>query len=306
MKQNNSPLPMFKDYAEIPAYHMSAQQIAPFDLQANTDKPEIVISIPHGGFYYPDKIVPNNYKYLDRMRSLEDSGTSLLKDLMPFDKSAIISATLSRALIDLNRPPTALDPLLYEEAIKQPAPTERFTRYIQAGYGVSPRLCAHKQPLYDKKIALKDTQALTSSFYEPYHKKLASLLTQGVQHHGQILLIDLHSMPSIYAGKTCPDFVFGDHFGRTLPAPYRDIITNIMKQTDFSFGWNHPYAGGYITTHYGDMQGPVHAVQIEINRALYCKPGNKVSCEALQMIAQIIMKLAGALQDQMPAHLAAE
>jgi N-formylglutamate deformylase len=32
---------------------------------------------------------------------------------------------------------------------------------------------------------------------------------------------------------------------------------------------NKPYAGGFITEHYGDPAAGLHAVQIEINRALY-------------------------------------
>ena len=32
---------------------------------------------------------------------------------------------------------------------------------------------------------------------------------------------------------------------------------------------NKPYAGGFITEHYGAPQSGVHAIQIEVNRALY-------------------------------------
>jgi len=32
---------------------------------------------------------------------------------------------------------------------------------------------------------------------------------------------------------------------------------------------NDPYAGGFITRHYGRPRDGVHAVQIEVNRALY-------------------------------------
>ena len=40
-----------------------------------------------------------------------------------------------------------------------------------------------------------------------------------------------------------------------------------------SFGYsvsrNKPYAGGFITEHYGNPTTGLHAIQIEINRALY-------------------------------------
>ena len=32
---------------------------------------------------------------------------------------------------------------------------------------------------------------------------------------------------------------------------------------------NKPYAGGFITEHYGNPAARLHAIQIEVNRALY-------------------------------------
>ena len=298
--------PIFKDYAPLPAYHLAASQIAPYRLRKSANPAEIIISIPHGGFYYCEESAPQNTSYFERMRSLEDSGTSLLREMIEVDNGAIISAELSRALIDLNRPASALDPLLYDEHLPQTSGQDRFVRYIQAGYGVAPRLCAQKKPLYEKHLTLETTQNLIDRFHKPYHKKLASLLAQGASHYGQVILLDIHSMPSHYAGKKCADFVFGDYFGRCLPATMREAVTAHMKRLGVSCGWNHPYAGGYITTHYGDVHGAVFAMQIEINRALYTKADNKVSCDALKEIAQIINQLAASLRANLSPDLAAE
>ena len=296
----------FKDYAPLPAYHLAASQIAPYSLQKSASPADIIISIPHGGFHYCEDITPQNSPFFDRMRSLEDSGTSLLKDMIEIDNCAIISAELSRALIDLNRPATALDPQLYDEDIRQADKQDRFARYIQAGYGVAPRLCAKKKPLYDKHLTLESTKNLIDRFHKPYHDKLANLLSQGARHYGQVILLDIHSMPSHYAGKSCPDFVFGDHFGRCLPVTMREAITEHMKILGVSCGWNHPYAGGYITTHYGDIHGPIYALQIEINRALYTKADHKVSGDALKEIAQILGQLVSSLRRLVSPDLAAE
>lgn len=296
----------FTDFAPLPAYHLAASKIVPFTLQKSTDAVQIVISIPHGGFHYCEEIAQQNTLYFERMRSLEDSGTSLLKDMIKIDNSAIISAELSRALIDLNRPATALDPQLYDEDISRSLPQDRFARYIQAGYGVAPRLCAQKKSLYEKRLSVKSTQKLIDRFHKPYHETLAYLLAQGARRYGQVILLDIHSMPSHYAGKSCPDFVFGDHFGRCLPAIMREAITERMRQLGVSCGWNHPYAGGYITTHYGDIHGPVYAMQIEINRALYTKANQTISCDALKEIAQIINQLATSLKAHLSPNIAAE
>ena len=301
----NSPA-IFNDYAHLPSQHMSARQIAPFDMKAPSTMPKIILSIPHGGFHYAQELVPETYHYLPAMRSLEDSGTSLLKDMISLDEASILSALLSRALIDLNRPADALDPQLYNQHMPPPDPKDRFTRYIQAGYGVAPRLSAQKTALFERKLDLASTDHLIRDFHKPYHDKLASLLHKSADYHGSVILMDIHSMPSHYGSKPCPDFVFGDHFGQSLPSSLRDIISERVKMTGHSYGWNHPYAGGYITTHYGKLHGPIHAVQIEINRALYTKADNQISCDALAMIADILSLLGEALKTQIGASLAAE
>jgi N-formylglutamate deformylase len=47
------------------------------------------------------------------------------------------------------------------------------------------------------------------------------------------------------------------------------IIEEIVGGLGFSVRRNDPYAGGYITRHYGRPRENVHALQIEINRTLY-------------------------------------
>ena len=296
----------FDDYAHLPSQHMSANQIAPFDIKASSTMPKIILSIPHGGFHYAQEIVPETYHYLPAMRSLEDSGTSLLKEMITLDEATILSAPLSRALIDLNRPANALDPQLYNQHMPPPDPKDRFTRYIQAGYGVAPRLSAQKTALYERKLDLASTDRLIKNFHKPYHDKLASLLHKSADYHGSVILMDIHSMPSHYGSKLCPDFVFGDHFGQSLPSSLKNTMSEQMNMTGHSYGWNHPYAGGHITTHYGKLHGPIYAVQIEINRALYAKADNQISCDALAMIADILCVLVEALKTQIGAKLAAE
>ena len=42
-----------------------------------------------------------------------------------------------------------------------------------------------------------------------------------------------------------------------------------LKAQGYVVALNKPYAGGYITEHYGRPHAGVHALQVEINRALY-------------------------------------
>jgi N-formylglutamate amidohydrolase len=42
-----------------------------------------------------------------------------------------------------------------------------------------------------------------------------------------------------------------------------------LKAQGYAVALNKPYAGGYITEHYGRPHKGQHALQIELNRALY-------------------------------------
>jgi len=43
----------------------------------------------------------------------------------------------------------------------------------------------------------------------------------------------------------------------------------MMSGLGYSIGRNKPYAGGFITEHYGNPASGLHTVQLELNRAVY-------------------------------------
>ena len=57
-----------------------------------------------------------------------------------------------------------------------------------------------------------------------------------------------------------------------------------LTKAGFSVKRNNPYAGGFITQHYGKPYENVHAVQIEINRSLYM---NEKALERLNEISEL-------------------
>ena len=61
---------------------------------------------------------------------------------------------------------------------------------------------------------------------------------------------------------------------------------------------NKPYAGGFIKEHYGQPQTGIHAIQIEINRAIYMdertyarQPGFAALSADLMVLAETLMRL---------------
>ena len=74
---------------------------------------------------------------------------------------------------------------------------------------------------------------------------------------------------------------------------------------------NKPYAGGYITEHYGNPSAGLHAVQIELNRSLYMEEAvyeRHAGFERVRSdIATLLPELFAAVIDRLaPSRAAAE
>lgn len=79
-------------------------------------------------------------------------------------------------------------------------------------------------------------------------------------------------MPSVGVSRDeprRPDIVIGDRYGTSCAGLLPDIVEEIMSGLGYSIGRNKPYAGGFITEHYGNPASGLHTVQLELNRAIY-------------------------------------
>ena len=101
---------------------------------------------------------------------------------------------------------------------------------------------------------------------------LRQLVVNTRRSFGYAVLVDCHSMPgSIRLGESGlrPDFIIGDRFGTSASAAMSEAAISLLTGMGYTVAHNKPYAGGYITEHYGRPSQAVHALQIEVNRALY-------------------------------------
>jgi N-formylglutamate amidohydrolase len=66
-----------------------------------------------------------------------------------------------------------------------------------------------------------------------------------------------------------PDFIIGDRFGASISGMVVEHAIALLSGMGYTVAHNKPYAGGFITEHYGRPARRMHALQIEINRGLY-------------------------------------
>ena len=170
------------------------------------------------------------------------------------------------------------------------------TARVAAGLGTIPRVASGGREIYRRKLTFAEAQARIEQVHRPYHDALSRLLAHARNAHGVVFLVDWHSMPSAAAdgsGRSgrrvqgC-DIVLGDRFG-TACAP---AISNLAEQTFTAMGYrvarNTPYAGGYTTEHYGRPARRTHALQIEINRALYLDETSRRSTDGFSGLSRDI------------------
>lgn len=253
-----------------------------------TAQSRVILSAPHGGSAYPDNIT--DYADLPRLRALEDIGTTdIATDLAGPDLPALI-ATYPRSLLDLNRPADTLDPLLMDEVSAPKHP--RWQRYIQAGYGVIPRLGIDQTPLYHSLPSRSAFLQRLSAVYHPYHAALAEMIAEVRAYGHAPFLMDIHSMPPSKAGQPIlPDLLFGDLHQVTLQPVIRQEIEATLHGCGYSWGWNQPYAGGYITQRYGTGPQAIQCLQIEVNRRLFWHPKSGLDRASLSAITSVIQRL---------------
>lgn len=230
----------------------------------------VVFASPHSGRDYDRAFLRKSVLDQRQIRSSEDAFVDLLlKDVLNTG-APLICARAPRAFIDLNRNVNELDAALIDGVTK----TVHSPR-VASGLGVIPRVVSSGRAIYHGKIPLEEAHRRIRDHWRPYHDMLGSLLYDNLRKFGQSILIDCHSMPHeaidtlTHHGMTRPDVVLGDRFGASAAPEIVDRVEAAFQNAGFCVVRNAPFAGAFITQHYGRPSHGQHAVQVEIDRALY-------------------------------------
>ncbi len=95
------------------------------------------------------------------------------------------------------------------------------------------------------------------------------------KEHGHVVIVAAHSMPStgrrVFGGRHVrrADVVPGTRGRSTADGRIIDLIDRHFRDAGLSVKHDDPYRGGWTTSSYGAPRRGQHAVQIELNRALY-------------------------------------
>ena len=231
----------------------------------------VVVASPHSGRDYPADFLARTRLTLAQLRRGEDAYVDGLLDGVAASGVPRLAARYGRSWLDLNRGPDELDPAMYVEPLD--ACAAQSAERVKAGLGVVPRIAAAGLDIYPTRLRLADARARIAGVHVPWHATLAGLLAAARARHGFAILLDCHSMPAPVAARGgAPQVVIGDLHGTSADAALVEGIAAHFAAAGWRTARNAPYAGGYTTARHGDPAQGIHAVQIEIDRALYMDP----------------------------------
>lgn len=227
----------------------------------------VIFASPHSGCAYPDWFLAESRLDARQLRSSEDAFVDRLIRSAPEQGAAVLTARVPRSVVDLNRGPEEIDPLVVQGATP-PAMNPR----IMAGLGVIPRVVSQGRSIHDRPMPQAEAESRLVRFWHPYHRALAGLIDEALGRFGGALLIDMHSMPRdalVHLPRPRPDMVLGDRNGVSAAPRISAAVADAVEREGFRLRRNSPFSGAYIAAAYGRPRDNVHVVQLELDRSLY-------------------------------------
>lgn len=245
------------------------------DVQASP----LVLASPHSGRNYTAGFVESSRLDARALRRSEDSFVDELYAAAPAHGAALLAATFPRAYCDANREAWELDPAMFEDGL--PPWVNTTSVRVGAGLGTLARVVSSGEAIYRRRLRFADAEERVRSCWEPYHAALRGMIETTRRRRGACLLLDCHSMPDATSpprdgsragrdgARDGPDFVLGDAHGTTCALGATRLVEALLREAGYQVGRNDPYAGGYVTRHYGRPREHVHVLQVEVARGLY-------------------------------------
>jgi len=274
----------------------------PFEIHEPAEwRAPIVFNSPHSGNVYLRSFIAAARLELATLRRSEDTFVDQLFAGVVERGHPLMRAHFPRCYVDVNREPYELDPRMFDGRLPSFANTRSMR--VAGGLGTVARVVGDAQEIYDQRIPVDDALRRIEGLYKPYHRALRRLVTKVHRDFGAAILVDCHSMPSIAGNRDerpRADVVLGDRYGTSCVAVVADAVEAALQDAGYSVSRNKPYAGGFITEHYGQPGRGFHAVQIEINRCLYMDERRREKGPRFAQVAADFAILADVLANTIP------
>lgn len=279
---------------------------APFEILSPAEQTiPFVFASPHSGSNYPAEFQAASRLDPLTLRRSEDSFVDELFMAAADNGAPLLRACFPRAYVDPNREAYELDPAMFDDVL--PGYVNTTSVRVNAGLGTVARVVTNGEEIYARKLKFVEAMNRIEYAYKPYHDALRGLIETTKEKFGICFLIDCHSMPSVGGpmdddrGLHRVEFILGDCHGRSCSPSLTTFVDETLRRLGGNVRRNDPYSGGFTTRNYGRPQKAVHALQIEINRALYM---DEILIEKTAGFAPLALQMTGLIEAIAESQLA--
>lgn len=270
----------------------------PFELTLPVSQARpLLVEIPHAGLALPDAVRSELVAHEDA--ALRDADIYVDKLYANAAKlgAALLVAKISRYVVDLNRAKDDVDAVTVSD---HPTPVGAQPR------GVVWRTTTDGRPILARPLTYQQLLSRFERYYIPYHEALRSTLEALRASFGYAIVLAGHSMPSLGRsmhsdpGARRADVVPGTCGRTSADRRIIDLVDAHFRAAGLSVRHDDPYKGGFTTSHYGRPKERWHAIQIELNRALYVDEQScqikRAEFDRLQRVLDELVEKLGALE----------
>jgi N-formylglutamate amidohydrolase len=261
--------------------------------EPQTSPTPILVEVPHSGLQVPPDVETEIQTTPLAVLRDSDIYVDQLYQGAPTKGATLLVSRVSRYVVDLNRGPDEVD--------SAAVPRHPRARHIPAR-GVVWRARTDGTPLLRAPLTVEQFATRIELYYEPYHQKLRELAARLHHQFGSVVILAAHSMPStgrkVFGGRYIrrADVVPGTQGRSTASGSIIDLIDSHFREAGLSVKHDDPYRGGWTTSSYGAPKRGQHAVQIELNRALYvdeqtCEIKRDDFVQLQRVLEQLVRKL---------------
>lgn len=227
-----------------------------------------LVSSPHSGQFYPQNLLELTRLPLDELRKSEDSFVHELFHHVSNYGGSLLNAELSRIFCDLNRWAWELDPKMFKEQLPPWCDTE--SARVKNGIGTVHKISNSGKVIFKYYLSFTHIEKLIQNYWFSYHQQIKNFIHNFKNRFNGGIILDVHSMPSPRIQTPAfADIILGDNFSKSCCPLLINQTARYFQSKGLAVKKNIPYAGGYITSHYGNPLKNIHVLQIEINKKLY-------------------------------------
>lgn len=239
----------------------------------------MVVEVPHAGLRIPEGVRSEiDCDARDVLRDADAYVDELFSTAHEVGATLLV-AECSRYVVDLNRDEDDVDALSVPHRVSSPCRHGSTALCNHAPRGVIWRESTEGKAVLRAPLTPAAFDARLARFYWPYHRALEQRLRELRAIFGFVVLLSAHSMPAYGRGPDGTrvrraDVVPGTRGQSTAHPLLIAMLDGHFRSAGLSVRHDDPYRGGATTARWGRVREGFHAMQLELNRALYMDEGS--------------------------------